>query len=92
MGTKTISLTEEAYEKLRASKKEGESFSEVVERIAPGVRLEEYWGILDDEAADELRDAVAETRKEWTKTEETRQERIMSELNRGARSDPDRSE
>lgn len=70
MGMKTISLTEEAYEKLRASKKEGESFSEVVERIAPGVRLEDYWGILDDEAADELRKAVTETRTERTETDQ----------------------
>lgn len=72
MGMKTISLTEEAYEKLRASKKEGESFSEVVERIAPGVRLEDYWGILDDEAADELRKAVTETRRERTETDQAR--------------------
>lgn len=81
MGTKTISLTEEAYEKLRAAKKEGESFSDVVDRIAPGVRLEEYWGILDDEGAAELREAVEETRREWANDDRERQERITAELN-----------
>lgn len=44
MGTKTISLSEEAYNRLKAAKKEGESFSDIVNRISPGVRLEEYWG------------------------------------------------
>lgn len=34
MATKTVSLRETAYEKLRKLKKEGESFSDVVERIS----------------------------------------------------------
>ncbi|MFC7008611.1 antitoxin VapB family protein [Halalkalicoccus salilacus] len=62
MGTRTISLSDEAYKRLKAAKKEGESFSDVVNRISPGVRLEDYWGILDDEAAEELREAVADGR------------------------------
>lgn len=80
MGTKTISLTEEAYERLKAAKKEGESFSDVVNRISPGVRLEEYWGILDDDAADELRETVAEGRDRRGTVRSERRERIASEL------------
>lgn len=80
MGTKTISLTEEAYERLKAAKKEGESFSDVVNRISPGVRLEEYWGILDDDAADELRETVAEGRDRRGAVRSERRERIASEL------------
>lgn len=34
MATKTISLAEEAYERLKARKREWESFSEVVKRLA----------------------------------------------------------
>lgn len=41
MGTKTISLSEEAYNRLKAAKREGKSFSDVVNRISSGVRLEE---------------------------------------------------
>ena len=34
MATKTVSLRENAYKKLRNLKREGESFSDVVERIS----------------------------------------------------------
>lgn len=33
MGTKTISITEEAYERLKAYKRDDESFSDVVNRL-----------------------------------------------------------
>lgn len=84
MGTKTISLTEEAYERLKAAKKEGESFSDVVNRISPGVRLEEYWGVLDDDAADELRETVAEGRDRRRAVRSERRDRIASELSDNA--------
>lgn len=34
MGTKTISLSDEAYDRLKRRKNEGESFSDVVNRLA----------------------------------------------------------
>lgn len=40
MATKTVSLRESAYEKLRNLKREGESFSDVVERISNSKGLE----------------------------------------------------
>lgn len=82
MGTKTISLTEEAYNRLKAAKKEGESFSDVVNRISPGVRLEDYWGILDEEAADDLREVVEEGRARRRIGRSVRRDRIASELSR----------
>nr|WP_084156951.1 antitoxin VapB family protein [Haladaptatus cibarius] len=49
MGTKNISLNDEAYEQLRARKHEGESFSDVVKRLAGERSLLEIAGILSKE-------------------------------------------
>lgn len=73
MGTKTISLADDAYEKLRAHKREGESFSDVVRRLAGGVTLSEYHGALDTETADDL-EGIIESRRE--SRSETHRERV----------------
>ncbi|WP_368410959.1 antitoxin VapB family protein [Halomarina pelagica] len=62
MATKTISLDEEAYERLKARKQEGESFSDVVKRLAGERSWKEIAGILDDEEADALEAAIGEGR------------------------------
>ena len=60
--SKSIRLSEEAYERLAAHKREDETFSEVVLRLAGERSLLEIAGILSDEEADELREAVDERR------------------------------
>jgi predicted CopG family antitoxin len=60
--SKSIRLSEEAYERLAAHKGEDETFSEVVLRLAGERSLLELAGILSDEEADALREAVAERR------------------------------
>lgn len=52
MGTKTISLDDEAYERLVAHKREGESFSTVVKRLAGERSWREVAGIWADDTAD----------------------------------------
>ena len=63
MATKTVSLSEEAYERLKEWKKnENESFSQMIVRVLPKKRdvskiLEEYEASeegLSDEAAEQL--------------------------------------
>ena len=60
--SKSIRLSENAYERLAAHKREDETFSDVVLRLAGERSLLELAGILSDEEADELREAVAERR------------------------------
>ena len=62
MVTKTITVTKEAYEKLASNKKEGESFSELINRnFAKKGNVEELmkfagaWSDMTDKEADELK-------------------------------------
>ncbi|MDG5761833.1 antitoxin VapB family protein [Natronococcus sp. A-GB1] len=76
MATKTISLDEEAYERLKARKKEGESFSETVKRLAGERSWNEVTGILSEDEAADLETAIEEGR---TKSRE-RSDRLTAEL------------
>lgn len=80
MGTKTISLADDAYERLAAEKGEGESFSDVVRRLTEATELSEYYGILSEETAEDLEDAITERRDERNERRRSRIERISDEL------------
>ena len=75
MGRKTISLDEEAYERLRAHKRENESFSAVVKRLAGERSWREGSGIWAD-AADEIEAAIEEGRERSRR----RRDRLHGEL------------
>jgi predicted CopG family antitoxin len=62
MGTKTIRLDDEAYERLASRKHEGESFSDVVKRVAGERSLLELAGILSNEEAETMRETIAARR------------------------------
>lgn len=64
MGSKTISITEEAYHRLRARKHRGESFTDVILRLTERRPLSEFAGILDEETGRALAEAVEEGSKE----------------------------
>lgn len=71
--TKTVALSETAYERLSARKREGESFSDVVERLAGERSLLEIAGA--GTADDGYEEAVTEAGASLTRsTEETRRE------------------
>ena len=66
MGTKTISLEDSAYVKLKAAKRPGESFSDVINRIL-GCRepsLLDLRGLFDRKSVDQLAAAIARMRDE----------------------------
>ncbi len=51
MGTKTLSIREETYEMLKGEKREGESFSDVIDRLMRREKfnLADYFGAIEDE-------------------------------------------
>jgi len=63
MGTKSLTITDEAYERLKAHKREGESFTDTILRLTGDERdLMAGFGSMSDVA--EFREAVEETRAE----------------------------
>jgi predicted CopG family antitoxin len=60
--SKSIRLSEDAYERLAAHKRADETFSDVVLRLAGERSLMEIAGILSDDEADAMREAVEERR------------------------------
>ena len=63
MAVKTLTVTEEAYRRLRAQKAERESFSELIVRLTSRPPLADFAGALSPEAASRLRRAIDRDRR-----------------------------
>lgn len=61
MGSTTIRLDDDVYERLRAVKREDESFSDAVDRLLGGGSLLDLVGLWDAETVDEVRDILGRT-------------------------------
>lgn len=72
MGTdyKNVRLTEEAYNSLERRKREGESFSETVERLARERPISDLAGLFSDAEVDEIRTARSRSYDEYTRRRE----------------------
>jgi len=64
MATKTISLTEQAYRRLRSRKGPDESFSDVVIRLTERRPLTDFAGMLSPSSIDSIRMAIEASRRE----------------------------
>ncbi|MHA1863360.1 MAG: antitoxin VapB family protein [Candidatus Thorarchaeota archaeon] len=62
MGSKTISVSDDAYARLKSRKKPGESFSDTINRLTERKRLSEIAGILDEEDIKVIKEAIASVR------------------------------
>lgn len=62
MSVKTITITEDAYNRLAARKTEGESFSEVIRKLTGRHSLLELAGILTESEAKKVEAAIREQR------------------------------
>ena len=66
MATKTLTITEEAYRKLKMRKRKNESFSDVINRVMPYTDWSDFIGILSRNSAEKLKQSIEESRTEWT--------------------------
>ena len=57
---RNVRLTEDAYRQLQSREQAGESFSDTIERLADERSLLDLAGILSDEEAEEMREAIRE--------------------------------
>lgn len=82
MGTKTIGVREDVYERLKARKREGESFTDLLDRLIDESSPEwrEHFGTLSPSEGDELEELVADSRNRVGDGLATRQERTLEEL------------
>jgi len=82
MGTKTIGLRDDVYERLKARKREDESFTDLMNRLLDETTVEwrEGFGTLSEQDADELEQLVAESRDQTAKGLSTRQQEALGEL------------
>lgn len=63
MATKTISITEDAYERLKVRKEKNESFTDVINRVTGKRDIMELAGILSKEEGKKLRNYIKVRRK-----------------------------
>lgn len=64
MGSKTISLAEDAYEALSRMREPGESFSDVVRRLTRTRSLTDLTETMDEDAAESLAEAIQANRRD----------------------------
>ncbi|MHC1628235.1 MAG: antitoxin VapB family protein [Candidatus Nezhaarchaeales archaeon] len=68
MPTRTISISEEAYRRLKALKREGESFSDVILRLTSKSPLWDLVNVVSDEVANEIEKTIRENREKIAKS------------------------
>ena len=82
MGTKTIGLRDDVYDRLKARKRDGESFTELVNRLLDESTAEwrDGFGSLPEAEGEELERLVAESRERLDEGLSARQTKALEAL------------
>ena len=80
MTTKTISITESAYEKLANLKGAHESFSMVIERITQKRKLSDFAGVHSKKSGNKLQKFIEQERRRHAKQGITRSKKLVRML------------
>ncbi len=59
-----VRLEDDVYERIKANKRDDESFSDAVERLIGGHSLSDLRGVFDEDQVTEMRDAIEDDRDE----------------------------
>jgi predicted CopG family antitoxin len=77
LGTKNIAISDEAYQRLKALKKPGESFTKLIERMTRSKGVLNLSGILTKAEASRVSEVVKETRRESSRRLRRTSERLV---------------
>lgn len=82
MGTKTVGLRDDVYDRLKARKRVDESFTELVDRLLDETTTDwrEGFGTLSEQDADELEQIVATSRARTGDGLSARQQEALGEF------------
>jgi len=64
MGTKSVRLEEDVYERVKAHKRENETISEAIDRLIGTPSLHELGGVLDGDQVDKMRKTIEDADEE----------------------------
>lgn len=65
MGTRTVRLNEDVYERVEAHKQDEETFSETIGRLIGGYSLMDFAGGLEGEEAEQARERIDTANEEY---------------------------
>ncbi|GAB7019243.1 antitoxin VapB family protein [Halostagnicola bangensis] len=82
MGTKTIGARDEIYERLKARKRDDESFTDLMDRLLDETTTDwrEEFGALPEGDADELEQIVADSSNQTSEGLATRQREALEKM------------